>query len=234
MKYCLPEQRRNEKQGTVFLAPKSLLSFFLSLWDVLHEHTASEFLSGVLLLFSCPLHSFSHSHLHYHKQVISFWDTASWWREAVTAEFQGVFCTIRNKWTMLDVPVIHIGPHVSLLWHPTLLGLLLFSISPFCQQNNITKPFFHQNRVTFSTDLDYGSVSGRLILLIKILCIQLREGRRGKGDRVPCPPWLKWSPKYRKPSYKFNVKHKIPIRKAVLGNNKWKTKYPHHSTSSMS
>lgn len=81
MKYCLPEHRRNEKQGTVFLAPKSLLSFFLSLWDVLHEHTATEFLSGVLLLFSCPLHSFSHSHLHHHKQVITFWDTASWWRQ---------------------------------------------------------------------------------------------------------------------------------------------------------
>lgn len=75
-------------------------------------------------------------------QVISFWDTASWWREAVTAEFQGVFPTIHNKWTMLDVPVIHISPHISLLGHLTLLGPLLFSISLFCQQNNITNPFF--------------------------------------------------------------------------------------------
>lgn len=132
---------RSEKQGDHFLAPNSLLFHRLSLWDFLHKHTANVFLLGFLLVFSCPLHGFSHSYLYHHKQVISCWEMASWQRQAVTAEFQGVFHTNHNKCTTLDVPVIHISPHVSLLWHLSLLGLSLFSISPFCQQNNVTKLF---------------------------------------------------------------------------------------------
>lgn len=131
MEYCLPEHRRNEKQGHRFLALESLFSHLFSLWDVLHGFAGCFFQA-----FSChllALYTVSLSLLHHRKLVISYWEMANWWREAVTAEWQGVFCTIHNKCTKLDVPVTHIHPHVSSLWHLSLLGLVLFSITPFCQ-----------------------------------------------------------------------------------------------------
>lgn len=157
MKYCFSFLQTNK--DTVFLLPSlfSLASspsgmFCMSILQKCVSFRLSLVIFLPLTLFLCLLH--------HHKQMISFWEMASWWREAVTAEFQGVFYTNHNKYTMLDVPVIHISPHVSLLWHLSLLGLSLFSISPFSQQDNITK---------FPPPPNQGDFQQRLGLWVRLL-----------------------------------------------------------------
>lgn len=113
--------------------------------------------------FSCyllALHTVSLGLLHHRKLVISYWEMVNWWREAVKAEWQGVFCTIHNKCTKLDVPVTHIHPHVSSLWHLSLLGLVLFSITPFCQ---ILQSFFLPKQGDFQQTMGL-SLGGRLLI----------------------------------------------------------------------